>query len=129
MHWFPDAEQFSNEQIQGLTERGVVIGVALDARLLVPDWVHGESSTEHVKLTTVVDPIDHVCQLAGNTLHAAIGTDATYHMLSDFKTTEDLRKLEPIRADRGYSDADSDNIFHANWCRFFCRWVPESPTR
>ena len=124
----PGDRQFSDEQIQRLIARGAVIGAALDAWMLAPDWVHGESSTEHVKLTTVVDHIDHVCQLAGNTLHAAIGTDtgATYHMPSDFKTTEDLRKLESILVDRGYSDADIDNIFHANWRRFFRRWLPES---
>ena len=90
--------------------------------------LNGESSTEDVKLKTVADHIDHICQLAGNTLYAAIGTDtgATYHMPSDFKTTEDLRKLEFILGGRGYSDADIDNIFHANWRRFFRRWLPQS---
>ena len=119
--------QFSDQQIRCLIERGAVIGAALDVWMLEPNWVHGESSTERVTLATVVDHIDHVCQLAGNTLSAAIGTDtgATYHMPSDFKTTEDLRKLEPILADRGYSDTDIDNIFHANWCRFFRRWLPK----
>ena len=125
----PGDRQFSDEQIQRLIKRGAVIGAALDAWMLEPDWVHGESSTAHVKLATVADHIDHVCQLSGNTLHAAIGTDtgATYHMPSDFRTTEDLRQLEPILVERGYSDADVDNIFHANWCRFFRRWLPESP--
>ena len=76
----PGDRQFSDEQIGRLIERGAVIGAALDAWMLEPDWVHGESSTEAVKLTTVADHIDHVCQLAGNTLHAGIGTDtgATY---------------------------------------------------
>ena len=123
----PGDRQFSDEQIQRLIERDAVIGAALDAWMLEPDWVHGESSTEAVKLATVADHIDHVCQLAGNASHAAIGTDtgATYHMPSDFRTTEDLRKLEPILVDRGYSGSDIDNIFHANWCRFFRRWLPQ----
>ena len=122
----PGDRQFSDEQVQRLIERGAVIGAALDAWMLEPDWVHGESSVERVNLGTVVDHIDHVCQLAGNTSHAAIGTDtgATYHMPSDFRTTEDLRKLEAILAERGYSGADIDNIFHANWRRFFHRWLP-----
>ena len=125
----PGDRQLSDEQIQRLIERGAVIGAALDAWMLEPDWVHGESSTERVTLAMVVDHIDHVCQLAGNTLHAAIGTDtgATYHMPSDFRTTEDLRKLEQILTERGYRDTDIDNIFYANWCRFFHRWLPESP--
>ena len=37
-----------------------------------------------------------------------------------------MRKLEPILVERGYGDADIDNIFHANWCPFFRRWLPES---
>ena len=45
----PGDRQFSDEQIQRLIERGAVIGAALDAWMLEPDWVHGESSTEHVK--------------------------------------------------------------------------------
>ena len=120
--------QFSDEQIKRLIERGAVIGAALDAWMLVPGWVHGESSPENVKLTAVVDHIDHICQLAGNTLHAAIGTDtgATYHMPSDFITTGDLQKLEEILAQRGYADADIDAIFHCNWLRFFQRWLPKS---
>lgn len=127
----PGDRQFSDEQIGRLIEREAVIGAALDAWMLEPDWVHGESSTAGVTLTTVADHINHVCQLSGNTLHAAIGTDtgATYHMPSDFKTTEDLRKLEFILADRGYKDADIDNIFHTNWRRFFRRWLPKSATR
>lgn len=70
----------------------------------------------------------HRCQLAGNTLHAAIGTDtgATYHMPSDFKTTEDLCKLEFILEGRRYSDTNIEDIFHANWRRFFRRWLPQS---
>ena len=124
----PGDRQFSDEQIGQLIARDAVIGVALDAWMLEPDWVHGESSTEGVKLTTVADHIDHICQLAGNTLHAAIGTDtgATYHMPSDFKTTEDLCKLDAILGKRGYSDTDIEDIFHANWRRFFRRWLPQS---
>lgn len=123
----PGDRQFSDRQIKCLIDRGAVIGAALDAWMLVPGWVHGESTPENLKLASVVDHIDHVCQLAGNTLHASIGTDTggTNHMPSDFQKTLDLQKLATILRQRGYCDSDIDNIFHANWLRFFRRWLPE----
>ena len=96
--------------------------------MLVPGWVHGKSSPENVTLAAVADHIDHVCQLAGNSLHSAIGSDVggLNHMPSDFHTIADLQKLDSILAERGYSAADLDNIFHANWLRHFRRWLPDS---
>jgi membrane dipeptidase len=123
----PGGRQFSDEQIKLLIQRGAVIGAALDAWMLVPGWVIGKSTPENLKLTAVVDHIEHVCQLAGNTLHAAIGTDmgGTNHMPCDLKIAVDLQKLATILASRGYSDADIDNIFHGAWLRFFRRWLPK----
>ena len=122
----PGDRQLSDEQIKRLIERGAVIGAVLDAWMLVPGWVHGESTPENLTMGAVVDHIEHVCQLAGNALHAGIGTDpgGTNHMPSDFKTTEDLQKLSALLTDLGYGNDDIDNIFHANWLRFFRQWLP-----
>ena len=124
----PGDRQLSDEQIRLLLDRSAVIGLALDAWMLVPGWVHGESSPENLRLTAVADHIDHVCQLAGNSRHAAIGSDVggLNHMPADFHTIADLQKLEPILAERGYSESDLDNIFNANWLRHFRRWLPNS---
>ena len=83
----------------------------------------GEASVKDV-----ADHIDHICQLAGNSQYAAIGSDVggRYHMPSDFATIADLQKLEPILAKRGYSETDLENIFNANWLRHFRRWLPNS---
>ena len=124
----PGDRQLSDEQIRLLLDRSAVIGLVLDAWMLVPGWVHGESSPENLRLTAVADHIDHVCQLAGNSRHAAIGSDVggLNHMPSDFHTIADLQKLEPILAERGYSGNDLDNIFNANWLRHFRGWLPSS---
>ena len=124
----PGDRQLSDEQIRLLIDRAAVIGLVLDAWMLVPGWVHGKSSAEKLALTAVADHIDHVCQLAGNSSHAAIGSDVggRNHMPSDFHTIADLQKLEPILRVRGYSEPDLDNIFHANWLRHFRRWLPKS---
>ena len=122
----PGDRQFSDEQIELLIERGAVIGTALDAWMLVPGWVLGESRPEETSLEAVVDHIDRVCQLAGNAEHAAIGTDTggTNHMPADFRTSEDLQQLAVILERRGYGDEDIDRIFHGNWLRFFQQWLP-----
>ncbi|MFP6767286.1 MAG: membrane dipeptidase [Planctomycetaceae bacterium] len=122
----PGDRQLSDEQLALLIDRGGVIGAVLDAWMLVPGWVHGTSSPEEVTLEAVADHIDHVCQLAGNSSHAAIGSDigGTNHMPHDFQTTADLQKIGPILAGRGYSPDDLDKIFHRNWLEFFRRWLP-----
>ena len=122
----PGDRQLSDSQIKLLLSRGGVIGSVLDAWMLVPGWIHGKSKPEEVQLTAVADHINHVCQLAGNSLHASIGSDigGTNHMPSDFRTTADLQKLDEILASRGYSSEDINNIFHGNWLRFFQRSLP-----
>jgi membrane dipeptidase len=120
--------QFSDEQIIALIERGAVIGAAFDAWMLHPGWIRGKSqpSAEGVTLNKVADHIDHVCQLAGNSLHAALGTDldgafGTEQSPSDLDTIADLQKISPILKTRGYSADDIENILSRNWIRFLER--------
>ena len=61
--------------IRRMIERDGVIGAVMDAWMLQPSWVRGETTNENLTLDAVADQIDHVCQLAGNSRHAAIGTD------------------------------------------------------
>ena len=122
----PGDRQFSDEQLKLLIERGAVIGASFDAWMLVPGWVVYESKPGDLPMSVVVDHIDHVCQLAGNTRHAAIGTDTgtTDHMPADFRTSADLQKLPDLLTERGYSDDDVDCILHRNWLEYFSRWLP-----
>jgi len=124
----PGDRQFDDRQIKLLIERDAVIGAVMDAWMLVPGWVLGESTPDQLTLSAVADHIDHVCQLAGNTRHAAIGSDmgGTNHMPSDLKTTADLHRISTELEQRGYSSTDIDNIFHNNWLRFFQQWLPAS---
>jgi len=120
--------QFSDEQIKALIERGAVIGAAMDAWMLVPGWVRGQSDPRSTgcNLSLVADHIDHVCQLAGNSRHAAIGSDldgafGKEQCPYDINTIADIQKLEIILRDRGYSTTDVENILHGNWIRFLRR--------
>ncbi|MES1221177.1 MAG: membrane dipeptidase, partial [Bacteroidota bacterium] len=69
--------QYSDDQLKVLIERGAVIGAAFDTWMLVPGWVRGQSTPEgmHCGLEKVIDNIDYICQLAGNSLHVGIGSD------------------------------------------------------
>lgn len=128
----PDQRQLTDEQIKKLIQRGAVIGTALDAWMMVPGWVRGQTRPEEagVKIETMVNHIDRVCQLAGNARHAAIGTDldggfGREQSPYDLDTIADLRRLPELLRRRGYNDEAIAGILHGNWVRFFRQALPE----
>jgi membrane dipeptidase len=121
----PHNRQFSDDQIRELIGRGAVIGAALDAWMLSPNWVRGESTPEArgVSLSTVVDHIDHICQIAGNARHCGIGSDldgafGREQCPSDVQTIADLGRLPGVLTSRGYAAADVEAISSGNFVRF-----------
>jgi membrane dipeptidase len=121
----PGVRQFSDEQIRALIARGAVVGAVLDAWMLMPDWIRGETRPEEsgLSLEHVADQIDHVCQLAGNARHAGVGSDldggfGREQCPADVDTIADLARLPEVLAARGYPAADVAGIMHGNWIRF-----------
>ena len=91
--------------------------------MLQPGWITGETPNDKVTLSNVVDHIDYVCQLAGNSRHAAIGTDldggyGREQSPSDLDTIADLQKIPNLLEARGYKADDIAAIMHGNWLRF-----------
>ena len=122
----PGDRQFSDDQIRALIERDAVIGAAFDNWMLYSGWVGGETPNSVVSLEAVVDHIDHVCQLAGNARHSAIGSDldggfGTEQSPRDLDTIADLQKIPDLLRKRGYEEDDVEGIMHGNWIRFFKR--------
>lgn len=116
--------QLSDDQIRALIARGAVIGGALDAWMLTSNWVRGTSDpvTENVSLENLVDHYDHICQLAGNSLHVAIGSDldgmyGKEQTPYDLDTIADMQSISVILTRRGYATEDIQNIFYGNWLR------------
>jgi membrane dipeptidase len=118
--------QFSDEQMRAIIERHGVVGAAMDAWMLQPGWMIGQSSNTAVSLAQVADHIDHVCQLSGNARHAAIGSDldggfGREQSPHDLDTIADLQKLVDILRRRGYTEGDVCGIMYANWLRLLQR--------
>lgn len=120
--------QFSDEQLRELISRGAVIGGPLDAWMMVPNWVRRVSQPKAmgVNLEVLIDHLDHICQLAGNSKHIGLGTDldggfGTEQGPYDLDTITDLQKLPDLFAKRGYSAADIEGIMWGNWVHFLRR--------
>ena len=117
--------QFSDEQILAIIERGAVIGVALDAWMLAPNWKRGVSTPDgmNVGMEQVVDHIDHICQLTGNCDHVGIGTDldgafGKEQAPKDMDTIADLQRLPRLLENRGYDAPAIAKIMNGNFLRF-----------
>ena len=87
------------------------------------DWNwrdHG--GRQAIGLEKYIAQIDHVCQLAGNARHVAIGTDfdggfGVEAVPHEIDTIADLPKLIPLLEEKGYNQSDIDCIMHGNWLR------------
>lgn len=127
----PGQRQFSDEQLQLLIQRDAVIGVAMDSWMLVSGWQRGISPRSLATLDHVADQIDHVCQIAGNHRHVAIGSDldggyGTEQCPVGLDSIADLQKMEERLQQRGYTPKEIRDIFHGNWLRLFKQHLPDS---
>jgi membrane dipeptidase len=124
----PGQRQLSDDQIRALLERDAVIGAALDCWMLAPDWVQGQTSSEErgLRLGAVVEHIDHICQIAGNTRHVGLGSDldggfGREQSPCDLDTIADVGHLHDLLQARGWSEQDLKNFAHGNFLRILRR--------
>ncbi|MNK01627.1 Membrane dipeptidase [compost metagenome] len=125
--------QFSDEMIKTLVEKKAVIGVALDAWMMVPNWVRGVSDpkTSNCSMEIMANNIDHICQLAGNVDHVGVGSDldgafGREQCPYDLETIADIQKVFGILSKRGYDNTDLEKIASKNWLNFMRNALPES---
>ena len=121
--------QFSDAQLEAIIDRDGVVGAAFDAWMLKPGWSGVDRENRDVTIETVVEHIDYLCQLAGNSRHAAIGTDldggfGREQSPHDLDTIADLQRIPALLTDRGYGDEDIAAIMHGNWVRLLrTAWI------
>ncbi len=124
-HIVPNQRQLTDRQIKQLVERNAVIGGMLDCWAMDIRFIDTVSDPWQldIRLEHMVDHWDHICQIAGNSLHVAIGSDldgifGTEQSPWDMNSIADLQKFQSILDKRGYSAEDVQNIFSKNWLRF-----------
>jgi membrane dipeptidase len=113
-----------------LIERDGVIGVVPFNAFLKAGWVRKNGSRrEEVTLDALIAHIDHICQIAGDALHAGIGSDfdggfGLQSIPPELDSIADLQIIASGLKARGYSEADVENILGGNWLRFLRRSLP-----
>jgi len=120
--------QFSDDQIKEIIRRDGVIGVPLDAWMMVPNWIRGKSTPETmgVTLNQMIENIDHICQLSGNSNHVGIGTDldgafGIEQTPTDIDTIADLQKVPLMLKKIGFSENDIEKVMNKNFISFLER--------
>ncbi|MGD0004190.1 MAG: membrane dipeptidase [Anaerolineaceae bacterium] len=124
----PGERHFTDAVIRRLFARGGVMGVIPFNTFLVPGWTLADGR-QAVPLDMVAAQIDYLCQMAGDSQHAALGTDfdggfGWPGVPDGIDTIADLPKIVPLLAQRGYNEKDIENIFSGNWRRFLERALP-----
>lgn len=121
----PHQRQLSDEMVRELVNRNAVIGVTLDAWMMIPGWERGKTTPQSadLRLERLVDHIDYYCQLIGNARHIGIGSDldgafGTEQTPQDLNSVSDLQKLNDLLRQRGYNEVDISGILGENFLRF-----------
>ena len=109
----------SDRVIRRLSEREGVVGVLPCNYFLAPGWQPSDPR-EQVPLRTLLEHIDHICQVTGSSQHVAIGSDfdggfGWPAVPLEINTIADLQKLEPMLLERGFDPGDVRAIFNENW--------------
>jgi len=117
--------QFTDDQIRELIRRDAVIGAPLDAWMMVPNWIRGVSNPLDMdcNLEKMIDHMDHIAGLAGNSKNIGIGSDldggfGNEQCPYDLKSIKDLNKVPEILKSRGYTANDIIGIMHGNWLAY-----------
>lgn len=122
----PTDRQLSDEMIRAIVQRDGVVGINFyDRFLLSPD----EYGKRRAKLTDVVRHMDHICQLAGDAKHVAIGTDldggvGRDEIPQELVTAADMPKVADALGNSSYDDAAIADIMGMNWLKFFRQALP-----
>ena len=119
----------TDQVIQGLLERGGIIGIVPSNGFLKPGWREA-GGRAGVSLDYLVAQMDYICQLAGDALHVGIGSDfdggfGLQSVPIELDTIADLRKIIPLLSHKGYTEEDISAILGGNWLFHLQNSLPE----
>lgn len=120
----PNERHLTDAMIRAIIERGGVIGINFYDKFLLPFDQHGK---RRATLDDVIAHIRHICDLAGNADHVAIGTDMDGGLGRDqipqeIVTAADLPKVGDALRRHGFVDADIKKVLSDNWMRVLSRF-------
>jgi membrane dipeptidase len=122
----PGDRQMSDEMLKAVIARGGVVGMNFYDQFLMPPDQYGK---RRCTMDDLLAHVRHVCDLAGNAKHVAIGTDldggvGREEIPQEIRSAADLHKVADALAGIGLSDADVTNVMSGNWLRFFSAHLP-----
>ncbi len=107
--------------------------MALDAWMIIPNWIRGYSTPKNKKLSLdhLADHVVHIAWLAGGTQNIMIGSDLDgafgYEQTpQEIKSIADLQKLGDALSKRNFSDEDIEGIFWKNGVSFLKKNLPKA---
>lgn len=125
----PSDRQLSDEMIRAIVARDGVIGVVPFNSFMVPRWKLDQGK-HSVTLASVVQQIEHICALAGDTQHVGIGSDfdggtGVEGIPAELDSIADLPLIGDALRERGWSEQDVAGVLGENWARWLRTTLPE----
>jgi len=122
----PTDRQLSDEMIRAIVKRGGVIGMNFYDKFLVPPE---EFRKRKANLHDLLKHMRHVCDLAGNARHVAIGTDmdggfGREEIPQEIASAGELPRVGEFLSGNGFGKEDVEGIMGGNWVRFFEQHLP-----
>jgi membrane dipeptidase len=119
----------TDQVIEGLFERGGIIGIVPTNGFLKPNWKE-TGGRESITLDYVISQIDYFCQMAGDAHHIGIGSDfdggfGLQSVPTQVNNIADLLKIIPLLSQKGYTEADITAILGGNWLAHLQDTLPE----
>jgi len=127
--YVPTDRQLSDEMIRTLIQHDGVMGIVLYNSFLKNAWENEGKIKSQVTLHNVIEQIQHVCEIAGNAKHVAIGTDfdggfGAESIPAELDTIADLWKVREALAADQFPEEDIDGIMSGNWLRILRNSLP-----
>ena len=109
----------SDDMIRRVGEREGVVGVVAFNRMLDPNWRLGQP---RLPLARLVEAIDHICQMTGNSSTVGIGSDldggfGQSSVPDELDSIADLSAIGHLLLARGYAKGEVEAVLHGNWLR------------
>lgn len=119
----------SDAMIKALVARDAVIGAVLFNGFLAADYERGAPKARY-GLDLLVRHIDHVCQIAGDARHTAIGSDldgglGREQIPRELDSIADMPRIAEALSAAGFTDMHVHAIMGENWLRMLDQALPE----